>query len=274
MKFTIAIVGRDKVDSPHAACFEDVAEALRDALRELGHEVVGFDNPGRLIVFGAVGRMADPFKQMPKDAILFNAEQVPAIKNAELNDYTDHVFWDYSRSNIEALKEVGIKKAIHCPIGYIPSMTKIKPATEQDIDVLFYGAINARRRIILEDLTEAGLRVERLFGVYGAERDEYIARSKVILNVHFYDKPIFEIFRVSHLLANRKCVVSEDGGYDLDLESFARSATELVSYTRLVRRCKEMVQFPHLRQTAERRGFEELKKINFVESVRRAVEQS
>lgn len=46
--------------------------------------------------------------------------------------------------------------------------------------------------------------------VMGDERDQYIARAKVVLNMHrFQETKVFEIARVSYLLANRKAVVSE-----------------------------------------------------------------
>ena len=39
----------------------------------------------------------------------------------------------------------------------------------------------------------------------------WIARSKIVLNLHQYDAQVFEIVRVSYLLANRRAVVSERG---------------------------------------------------------------
>ena len=276
-RFSIGIAHRNT--NAHVACFEDFAEALADALRALGHEVVGFDNPGRLILFGA-GRMVDNVVVMPKDAILYNTEQVASSIGAQQFDFERHadkVVWDYSESNIEFLRANGAKRAVHCPIGYVSSMSKIAPV-EEDIDVLFYGSMNARRRNILDALDKEGLHVEYVYGKYGAERDHYIARSKIVLNMHFYDKPVFEIFRVSHLLANKKCVVSEGGGQDATLEAFAAKATMLVPYGSLVATCKSLLDHDGDASVARRqiadKGFEEFKKLDLVENVRRALEQS
>jgi hypothetical protein len=63
-----------------------------------------------------------------------------------------------------------------------------------------------------------GLRVESAFGCYGEERDALIARARIVLNVHYYESKVFEVVRVSYLLANRKCVLSESGS-DIDLEA-------------------------------------------------------
>ena len=46
------------------------------------------------------------------------------------------------------------------------------------------------------------------YGVYGAERDRLIARSRLVLNVHYFPTHIFEMIRVSYLLANRTAVVA------------------------------------------------------------------
>jgi hypothetical protein len=96
-------------------------------------------------------------------------------------------------------------------VGHMDGMATIGGLLpeEEDLDVLFYGALNERRRRVLEDCLARGLRVEHLFGVYGAARDRFIARAKLVLNVHFYPTQIFEAIRVSYLLSNRKVVLSE-----------------------------------------------------------------
>ena len=51
--------------------------------------------------------------------------------------------------------------------------------------------------------------VKCLVGVYGEERDAYIARSKIVLNLHFYESQIMEQVRISYLLNNHALVISE-----------------------------------------------------------------
>ena len=41
----------------------------------------------------------------------------------------------------------------------------------KDIDVLFYGSINPRRKYIIDKLIENKIKVKTLFGVYEKERD-------------------------------------------------------------------------------------------------------
>lgn len=279
-KFAIAIAARGR--NPHAACFEDVAKAMAEALRRLGHEVfTGTITPGgdhgRLILFGC--NNGKWLSAIPSDAIIFNSEQISAVDDPDrymenYPHYRKHVVWDYSKANIAILKQFGITRAVHCPIGYVDSMTTIAPVAEEDIDVLFYGSTNPHRLKILDALDDAGLKTERLFGVYGAERDAWIARAKVVLNLHHYERGVFEIFRVSHLVANKKCVVSEAGGVDAELEAIAKKIAVSVPYENLVTACKLMVSSREARRVVVETTHENFKKMDFVEYVRTALEQS
>lgn len=281
-RFAIFVLGIKR--NPHMRCFMDVAQATKYALRRLGHEVVngtfreieeGRLN-ARLILFGANG-VTDPGNLLPEDAIIFNAEQVATMKVTDpiLTHDTFHrrVVWDYSAMNAAKLRTLGFQRVVHCPVGYVPEMRTIEPV-EEDIDVLFHGSMNDRRRAILDDLARAGLRTVRLWTLYDDERDVHIARAKVCLNIHYYDPAVFEIFRVSHLVANGKCVVSEDDGRDEGLEAVARAVTRYVPYAGIVEACRDLVANDEARREQARAGHEAFKKIDFTESVRLALEAS
>ena len=143
----------------------------------------------------------------------------------------------------------------HVPIGYVPQLTRIESASIQDIDVLFYGSMNTRREAVLRKLGNRGLKVIHAFNAYGARRDALIARAKVVLNVHYYDSKIFEMVRVSYLLANRKAVVSEVGP-DTDLEPELSSAVAAASYDGLVDAATELVRDESRRRVLEVNAFE------------------
>jgi len=70
----------------------------------------------------------------------------------------------------------------------------------------------------------------------GPTRDELIARSKVVLNVHSFESPIFEQVRVSHLLNNGRCVVTEDSPYNP-----YREMAVTTTYDQIVDRCIELL---------------------------------
>ncbi len=285
MKFVVWIVGASPEDC-HWRGLEDVARGITDALSLLEHEAVLAtpdklcDSFGsRLIIFNA-HRLA-PVGLLPADAIIYNAEQVRTdwekspVGSLYLKRLRQHVVWDYSATNIERLRDLGVKRAVHCRVGYGPGTRVILPRPcVEDVDVLFIGSTNERRAMVVFDLATQGLQVETLFGVYGAERDAWISRAKVVLNVHFYSQPIFEIFRCSHLLANSKCVVTEDGGVDPELEELAHNTCAYVSYDKLVSECKRLVDDKDARREQADRGRRVFCDISQIDEVARALEES
>src|ERR1700727_1551077 len=141
----------------------------------------------------------------------------------------------------------------HVPLGYVPELSQIKASPAQDIDVLFYGSLNERRTAILNALKNAGLKVHTVFGIYGKKRDEVIARSKVVLNIHFYDTRVFEIVRIAYLLANSKAVVSECSSEN-EMEQAAAGAFLTVPYHSLVESCQSLLRNEEERRRLEARG--------------------
>jgi hypothetical protein len=145
--------------------------------------------------------------------------------------------WDYSQENIEFLKNQGIS-ARHLPVGYHESLEQIPQAAEKDIDILFFGSLGDRRQAILAKLENTGkARVKTLFGVYGKQRDEFIGRSKILINIHYYSTKIFEAVRVSYLLNNRCCVVSEESS----VYPYPGVNIPLVTYDSLAEKCLDIL---------------------------------
>ena len=214
----------------HAGAFTEVADCLSAALRDLGHVAERTDDitargsgSDRVIVLGTNLVANDPAlrAELPASALLYNLEQIevgsPWCSDDLLALYRDHRVLDYSPQNIDRLADLGVTAARLLEVGYHPILPRIEPGPE-DIDVLFYGSLNDRRAAVLADLQARGAVVHHAFGVYGAERDALVARSSVVLNMHYFEARVFEIVRVSYLLANRRFVVSERGG-DATLEA-------------------------------------------------------
>lgn len=117
--------------------------------------------------------------------------------------------WDYSTDNITWLSSQGLKSKF-LPLGFHPQLDKIPDAVNPDLDILFYGSIMPRRTKILDQLAnEFHYTTKHLFGVYGPKRDQWISRSKIVLNIHLYPTQIFEAPRVSYLLNNRRFIITE-----------------------------------------------------------------
>jgi len=235
---------------------------LHYALLALGHDSVLTNrldlDERRTIVLGGnilVRHGLEP----PKNPIFYNLEQLgDDLPSTTLPAFFDlfrrYPTWDYSQANIEYLAAQGLPRPTHVPIGYVPELTRIAPAPE-DIDILFYGAPYERRYAVLRDLHDRGLRVKWLSGVYGASRDAWIARSKIVLNIHYWEAKIFEITRVSYLLANRRAVVSEHSA-DPTLERDVASGVAFAEYDELVDRCVELVGDERARRELAKRGYQ------------------
>jgi hypothetical protein len=138
--------------------------------------------------------------------------------------------WDYSPENAEFLRSQGLRDVRVLPLGFHEKLKTIAPVAS-DIDILFYGSLNERRRKILDALM-ARCRARAVFGRYGKERDALIARSKIILNIHRYEAKILEQVRISYLLNNGCFVISEDSAHN-PLEGMIVAAP----YERLVETC-------------------------------------
>jgi hypothetical protein len=146
--------------------------------------------------------------------IPFQLEQLPAeggwySENVRLILEGAYDVWDYSRKNIEFMKALGIE-AKYLPIGYHESLEQIGRSEPKEYDILFYGSMNERRKAALKDLGRIpGAKTATAEGVYGRERDDIIARSRIVLNLHYYAAGILESVRVSYLLNNACFVLTE-----------------------------------------------------------------
>jgi len=121
--------------------------------------------------------------------------------------------------------------------------------------VLFYGSLNERRKEVLEKIQSGGAKVVHAFDCYGETRDALIARSKIVLNLHYYDAKIFEIARCSYLMANSKCIVSETGK-DIQLEDQFKDGICFSSYDNVPGLCLSLLADGKRREEVAKRGFE------------------
>jgi hypothetical protein len=152
----------------------------------------------------------------------------------------------------------------------MPQLTRIQPSKE-DIDVLFYGSLNERRVKVLGKLQEKGVKVTDLFGVYGHKRDAYISRSKIVLNIHFFESKVFEIVRISYLLANRKFVISELGS-DRKIETFFDAGLVFSTYDTIIDTCLNYLKDGRIRAKIAKKGFSLMRSLDQVQFLKGALE--
>jgi len=250
--------------------FEEIGLGLQTAFRQLGHDVpIVYDADqisGRPIVLGTLLIPRLQNFELPPDAILYNLEQIAADSLWITEDYLQllrsYEVWDYSQCNIDELKKRGITNVKLCRIGYMPELTRIPPA-DQNMDVVFIGAMNPRRRHVLDQLKEKGVDVTWLTGAYGRHRDDIISRAKIVLNIHYYEARVFEIVRVSYLLANKVFVVSELGN-DKELEKPFTDGLVFAPYDKLAQACLDYLKEPDERVRIAEKGFERMRALDQV----------
>lgn len=215
--------------------FDDLERSFTLALQSLGI----YSPDGQPIVFGANLILSQPV-EIPDNAIIFNLEQVTAsnwIRGAYLDLLKSHEVWDYSQVNIKVLAQHGIKARL-VRIGWMETNT-IPDNPQKDIDVLFYGSMNDRRKKALRAIADTGLQVRLLSGMYGKNRDAYIARAKVVVNIHYYYGGILEPVRLSYLVGNGITIVSEYG-VDVDLDRMYYNSAIFTQYDKLANVCQRI----------------------------------
>jgi hypothetical protein len=239
----------------HAMCFVEIGRLLVESLRTLGYaselRVNRFDAKATNVVLGyhliPTASVVPPcrlvmyqLEQLSDREGWFRANHLAVLRRAA-------AVWDYSEENIAFLRPKGIEDVRWLPIGFHEALATI-PTQESDVDVLFYGSVNPRRAKVLEDLAR-DCSVKSLFGVYGDERDAWIARSKIVLNIHYYEAQILEQARLSYLVNNGRFVVSEQS----KLNPFGEGIVT-APYERLAETCRVWLERPAQREEIARTG--------------------
>jgi hypothetical protein len=257
----------------HSSGFAELIDSLSWSLAELGHQVVirenTFSPDGMNILFGA--ELLSKEQELPDNTIIYNLEQPehPSFPNIKRLAKGKQV-WDYNKQNYLEWKRLGYE-AQHVPFGYTPNLTKISKAAIQDIDVFFSGWLTPRRKKILNELRDAGLKVEAVDSIYGGSRDNLISRSKVCLNINHDGRTLTNIQRLSFWMANSKCIVSETSSdmhdYD-DLLSYMKMAR----YDQLVETCVDLIKKENYRTSLEYEAFDAFSRRDYVSTVAGALE--
>ena len=191
------IVGLDK--HPFGECFAE----LNCALEMMGRGDV------------VLNANAAP-EQVPDGAVVWNFEnlpwpdgQIPATTGPEhaekwrVFSFDGHPLWDFSARNAEKWSTMR-RRVTHVPVGHHPSMERFGRAEKLDIDVVFMGSVNERRLVVFQALSQRGLKVNLIGpGVYGAARDNILARAKLCVVPMFYEDGVFGSLRAAHLVANK-----------------------------------------------------------------------
>ncbi len=266
--FNIVHVTGDGIRGTEA--YRDVIESVLWGLRELGHEAIYSPNRCRQdatnIVFG--GHLSpELLMASPAGTIYYNLEQISGHPHYDRDRPKDTValiaakfrIWDYTGANLATWLNLNPAHPVKIvPVSYAPILTRIDNAATQDIDVLIYGAVGEQRLAVfasLGHLVNGGVAAVFASGLYGTARDGLIARAKIVLNVNNIPRAkIFEIVRVSFLLANTKAVVS-DVYPDSHIEEDIAAGVLFVPPDRIAAACRDLLGDDARRLDLARHGF-------------------
>lgn len=247
--------------------FEDISKLIKYGLTQLGHNVnitqFQLENNAINIILGA-NEIKKRF-QINKHNIIVNFEQLGTeslhIPEIYYENLRRHTVWDYSKKNIDYLNRLGVHPS-HFKIGFSPELIRVDHNVHKDIDVLFYGTLNDRRQSIIDLLINHGLNVLTISnGIILKDLDKFIARSKIVLNIHYYPTEIFEIVRVGYLLNNGVAVVSEINK-NTEIEPELLPAIHPSCYDNLVKSCLNLLSNPKDLLSLRNRAFDIYSKRN------------
>ena len=259
--------------------FDDVILPVYHALKRLGFAVeirINAVNPqSRNIIFGSCNFPKAADAVLPRNSIVFNLEQLtessPWVNSAYIRHLAIFNVWDYSPRNVNFLQhKLGLSNVACVRLGYVPEMIRLHCSCPQDVDVLFYGAINDRRRSVLQKLTKAGVNLKSLHGTYGAARDAWIVRSKIVLNVHYYTPASLEVPRLGYLWANKKAVLSEFGPETERAPELA-AACRYCAYDDLVEAAADLLADDKAREKQALAGFTAFSSVSLTDELKSIV---
>lgn len=237
--------------------FEDITISLLTSIRDKGINIKRLKeikNSNALVIMLGLNNYEG---LMPKNYIVYQLEQSKPLNEVNENNtwFTNRYLkrlegsieiWDYSMQNIVNIRNLFSSRNLILPVvKYVP-ITYLRnflgTDTNKDIDVLFYGSTNPRREKIMADLEAINLKIHFAgYNLWNERRQELINRSKIILNIHFYDNPILETTRLAPLVSQGAFVISEPSS-DKILDKFWSSMVTFCSYDKIVDKISSFLQ--------------------------------
>ncbi len=224
MDFNIAFMGPEGLYHLR----RDFILALKFGLEDLGHRVgIGGQrlDPDRInLVIGAYFLPTEKILAMAQSGLRIAHVNTEVIAGDMLNFNPDKVdflgaylpamqagqfVWDVIMDNMAEHERYG-SSAHYLRWGWHPKLEDIQHETEKDLDFYFFGMLSGRRREILNALAERGLRGYADHTCPYFQRNDFIARAKVQLNI--VQEEIYShvnSFRICYLANNRCAIVSE-----------------------------------------------------------------
>lgn len=158
------------------------------------------------------------FTELPAQYVAFQMEQSVHSRwfTPLYFDKLRHAFavFDYSMDNIAFLvdSELPLKRVYLMPVGLLDDERTELP--EKDIDILFYGDDHCPRRQLFLEQLESRFTVKRVNNLFGDDMRAVLRRSKIVINIHYYEGALLETTRIHEALSEDCLVISERAADD------------------------------------------------------------
>jgi hypothetical protein len=160
---------------------------------------------------------------LPSRYIFYQVEQTKSIFLTDIKLLKRTIYmmtkaeqvWEYSIITRPIYSKYCEKKLKWVPMPYY--YLENVPQTNWDscdYDIFFYGHPNARRKNILNKLSKY-FKVKEGWCYYEDNKINYIKKSKIILNLHFYKDAGLETCRINEILNYNKLIISESSPLDI-----------------------------------------------------------
>lgn len=176
---------------------DSINDVMENSLIDLGHKLVDHEKAEIVIAIRDFSKIGKRYPD--KKYILFQIEQYIGKQEQveEFYAYGPAEIWGFDIKN---------KKEKYTPLGYHPCL-EFESQLPEDINVGFIGWMRGRRS---KQLSNVRNKWEDLNTFDTKVRGENISRTKINLNIHFYEDSMFtEWGRIAYFLANKQFFISE-----------------------------------------------------------------
>lgn len=207
-----------------------IAHTLADGLRRHGWSVeIELSMPDHFSHDFYIVLCAQMFDRLPpgEKRIIYQLEQ--SASSRWFSDSYIHsmensfAVLDYSTQNMAYLASKGLAypHVYYLPIGASTSYRGEISYIDRDVDILFYGDYKSspRRQHLLE-AAEKHFNVRRADSLFGDDIKRLIARSKFVLNLHYYEGAQLETPRIQECISLGTPVISESTSDQSDYNDF------------------------------------------------------
>lgn len=211
---------------PHTAY---VAQLLQSILLQAGLEShIHFEQPEQYDEIPYIIICPQNFSKFPPVYMAYQMEQTVSSRWLTDDYFTilrnAFAVFDYSLVNIDYFRQY---PDIACKLFYVPidlcnEMAHAHTSdTEKEYDVLFYGAMNERRRAYLDRIAQSH-KIKIITEQFGDALYAEMKKAKLVVNIHFYENALLETTRLyetlsvcdSLVLSERSCDCVEDARLD------------------------------------------------------------